>query len=345
MSTSPINAAITATAVFFPPKIRSNSYFYDDLGLDTNEEWILSRTGVKERRVARLEEGESCGTLAAEAAQRCLEKGGITADQVEGVVLGTISGDLGFPATACLVQDRIGAKNAFAFDISGACTGYLHALATATAMVESGRCNRVLAIGAEAMSAILDYEDRATCLLFGDGAGATLVERVEEEHPGRILDITLGSDGSGAKYLYRTGGGALHLPGVEHADYPQVAKVWQDGRAVFRFAVQRMVKVINGILKRNSLTLDDIALVVPHQANIRIIEAACNRLRLPLDKVAIYVDRYANTVAATLPTALNLSAADNRLAKGDLVLLATFGAGLSWGAALLRWGGSAGDAA
>ncbi len=333
-------AAITACANTFPDQVRPNSYFYDELGLDTNEEWIRNRTGIHERRVVQAERGETCGTLAADAARSCLESRGMSPGEVDAVILGTISGDLGFPATACLVQDQIGAKNAFAFDISGACTGYLYSLATAVSMVECGRFRRVLAIGAEAMSAILDYADRGTSIIFGDGAGATLVERVPESHTGRVLDIRMGSDGSGAEHLYRTGGGSLHLPEADRPRFPKADKVVQNGRVVFRLAVQRMTQVIRDILEGNQLKLDDIALVVPHQANIRIIDAVCGRLAAPREKVAIYVDRFANTTAATLPTSLRMAADEGRIRDSDLVLLATFGAGLTWGAALIRWGGA-----
>lgn len=333
-------AAITSCANSFPEEIRPNSYFYEQLGLETNDEWIRSRTGVQERRAVRAEQGETCGTISAEAARRCIELRGIDPEEIDAVILATISGDLGFPATACLVQDIIGAKNAFAFDISGACTGYLYTLATAAAMVECGRFRKVLAIGAEAMSAILDYNERTTSILFGDGAGATLIEAVPDSHPGRILDIQMGTDGSGAKHLYRTGGGSLHLPGADHPDFPKTAKVYQNGRVVYRLAVQRMSQVIEQMLERNRLTLDDIGLIVPHQANIRIIDAVCERLSVSKEKVAIYVDRFANTTAATLPTSMRLAVDEGRVAEGDLVLLATFGAGLTWGAGLLRWAGA-----
>lgn len=332
-------SAITAAASAFPSKILPNSYFFEDLGLETSEVWIRSRTGVSERRVVEPAKQETCGSLAAEAAQVCLERRGMDARDLDALILATISPDLGFPATACLVQERIGASNAFAFDISGACTGYLYSLATAAGLIESGRCQRVMVIGAEAMSAILDYEDRGTCPLFGDGAGATLVEKVDEAYPGRVLDILLGSDGSGAKSLYRTGGGALHLKQYDqHSEFPQHEKVQQVGRVVFRAAVSQMTELVPEILERNGLTLDDVDLIVPHQANIRIIDAVCDRLGLGLDKVAIYIKHYGNTTAATLPTALSLSVDEGRLDPGDLVLFVTFGAGFTWGAGLVRWG-------
>jgi 3-oxoacyl-[acyl-carrier-protein] synthase-3 len=333
-------AAITAVASHFPARVRQNSYFYDELGLETNEEWILSRTGVRERRVADLAAGETCAVLASEAARRCLERRGLGADAVDAVLVATISGDLGFPATACLVQDRIGARQAFAFDISGACTGWLQALATAAAFVESGRARRVLAIGAETMSSILDFSDRNTCILFGDGAGAALVERVPESYPGRVLDCLLESDGGGARYLYRTGGGSRHRGEVPQGELRRSEMVTQDGRTVFKLAVQNITSVVRKLLERNGLGVGDLALVVPHQANIRIIDACVERLGVAPQRVAVCVDRYGNTTAATLPTTLDLALEQGRLARGDRFLFCTFGAGLTWGAALCRWGGT-----
>lgn len=325
---------ITATGRCFPERVVPNSHFYEELGLDTNEEWIRSRTGIVERHIVDRDKGESTASMAAEATRRCLEQAGLTPLDIDGIVLATITPDLPFPATACLVQDRLGATNAFAWDISAACTGYVSALAQAAAMVRAGMGKRIVAIGAETMSAILDFEDRNTCIIFGDGAGATLVEAADEG--GEIVDVVLHADGSGWELLHQPSGGSLQPPSHATID-ARGHYVKQEGRAVFKHAVSRIAECVEELLERQGLTRDDVDLVVPHQANIRIITAAARRLGIPMERVAVTVDRWANTTAATIPTTLDLVLREGRVKPGDTVVLCTFGAGFTWGAALLQY--------
>ncbi len=325
---------ITATGRCFPTRRVPNSYFYEDLGLDTNEEWIRSRTGIVERRLVDRAAGECTASLAEGAIRAALEKRGLEPTDLDGIIVGTITPDLPFPATACLVQDRLGATSAWAWDVSAACSGYVSALAQAKALVASGMAKRVVAVGAETMSAILDYTDRNTCIIFGDGAGATLVE--ESDEGGEIVDVILHAEGSGSKLLYQPSGGALDP--ASHATVDARGHfVKQEGRAVFKHAVSRIAEVVDELLERNGLGREQVALVVPHQANIRIIDAAARRLKIPKDRVMVTVHQWANTTAATIPTTLDLALEQGRVAAGDKVVLCTFGAGFTWGAALLQY--------
>ncbi len=331
-----IAATITSTGRYFPKRVLTNRYFYETLGLETSEEWIRSRTGIRERRMIDPAEGETTATMAAAAAQDCLDKRGMAADEVDCIIVATVTQDLGFPATAAIVQDEIGAENAWAFDVEAACSGWLYCLSTAAMMVESGRVQRVLVIGSEVMSSILDYADRASCVLFGDGAGAVLVEPVPEGLGGGFMDWVLYSDGSGVKHLYRTGGGMLHnYPG--RSKLPKHQYVHQEGAVVFRFAVTNIVRAVNEVLARNQMTPRDVDLFVPHQANIRIIEAARAKVRVPKDRVVYTIDRYANTTSATIPTALDIAAEQGRIRPGDRIVMCAFGGGFTWGATLLQW--------
>ena len=336
-------AALTTTGSAFPSEVRDNAFFSEELGLATSDKWIEARTGIRHRRVARAENGETCASLATSAARTCLENRGMPAEELDAIVMATISSDLGFPATACLVQARLGATNACAMDISAACTGFLYALTTAAALVESGRFRKVMVIGSELMNAILDYTDRSTCVLFGDGAGAALVERVDWNFPGRILDSMLGSDGGGAPLMYRTGGGALQMEHSALGPFRRTEKATHDGPTVFRMAVARMTEISQEILERNGLDIADVDLFVPHQANLRIIDAVASKLELPPEKIAVYMQEYGNTTAATIPTSFSMAMGDGRVSPGDLVLLAAFGAGLTWGGTLIRWGGVPGE--
>jgi 3-oxoacyl-[acyl-carrier-protein] synthase III len=331
---SPTCASITASGRHFPSLCLGNRYFYETLGLDTTEEWIRSRTGIRERRKVDPAAGESTATMAAEAARACLRDRGMGAERLDCILVSTVSPDLGFPPVACMVQDAIGARNAWAYDVEAACTGFLYALSTAAMMVESGRCRRVLVIGSDTMSSILDYTDRSTCVLFGDGAGAVLVEATSQ---GGFEDWSLHADGSGVRHLYRTGGGLLHGRDPAHSPLPQHEFVHQEGNAVFRFAVRRMVEVLEGLLKRNGLTAGDVDLVVPHQANVRILDAVRAKIGIPEDRWVVTLQRYANTTSATIPTSLDIAREEDRIAPGDRVVLCAVGGGFTWGATLLNW--------
>jgi len=319
-----------------PERVIDNRYFYEDLGLATNEEWILSRTGITERRIADVANGEGTARMSAHAARQCLDRAGLTPDQLDGIIVATITGDLHFPATACIVQAELGAMNAFAWDVSAACSGYVFSLAQATAMVRSGMARRIMVIGAETMSSILDYTDRNTCIIFGDGAGATLVEATEDDRGGEILDFCMRTDGNGVEPLHMPAGGALLPPSHETIDQ-RLHFVKQDGRTVFKHAVTRISEVILQLLEKNGLEPDEVDLVVPHQANIRIIEACWKKLKIPKERVIVTVDRWANTTAATIPTSLDYALEQGRIQPGANVVFATFGAGFTWGSTLLKW--------
>ena len=326
-----IRATITAVCHHLPERRVTNHDF--EKMVETTDQWILDRTGIRERRI--VSKGTPTSDLAAGAAQKVLERRGIGADELDLIIVATVTPDMFFPSTACVVQDKIGASKAWGFDLLGACSGFIYALTTAAQFIESGRHQKILVVGADVMSSIIDFEDRATCVLFGDGAGAVLVEASDGENG--ILDWILRSDGSGGQYLYMPGGGSLNPPTPE-----TVAKkmhyVHQNGRNVFKFAVKGMVEVSEAILKRNGLTHQDLKLYVPHQANLRIIRAATDKLKLVPSQVAINIDRYANTTAGTIPICLSEAAADGTLTDGDMVVLASFGAGFTWGSLLLRWG-------
>jgi 3-oxoacyl-[acyl-carrier-protein] synthase-3 len=327
--------AITATGRFFPQRIEPNSYFYEELGLDTNEEWIRSRTGIHERRVADIANGECTASMGAAAARICLDRAGVKAEDVDAILVGTVTPDMNFPASACLIQEELGATRAFGWDVSAACSGYVFTLAQAYAMIRAGMAKRILVIGSETMSSILDYTDRNSCIIFGDGAGATLVEAADEGG-GELLDFCMHTDGSGAGFLRMPGGGALKPASHETIDNRDHF-IKQDGRTVFKHAVTRICEVTLEVLERNNLGAEDIALFVPHQANIRILEACSRKLKVPIDKIMITIEKWANTTAATIPTTLDLALEQGRIKDGDYVVFATFGAGFTWGSTLLRY--------
>jgi len=325
-----IAAKITGVAGYVPPKILTNS----DLEkiVDTNDEWIRSRTGIRERHI--VETGKATSDLATEAAKLLLKQTNTDPAEIELIVLASVTPDMFFPATACLVQDRIGAKNAWGFDLSAACSGFAYALTVGAQFVGSGAHKKVLVIGSDSMSRILDYKDRATCVLFGDGAGAVLVERAADGEG--IIDFAHDVDGSGGNYLYMPGGGSLNPSTHETVD-KNMHVVHQEGSQVFKYAVRRMSELAAGLLERNGFTSDDLALVVPHQANLRIIRAMQQRLGVDDSKVMVNIDCYGNTTAGTIPLGLNDAVAQNRLRRGDLVLLVAVGAGYTTGGVLLRW--------
>jgi 3-oxoacyl-[acyl-carrier-protein] synthase-3 len=301
--------------------------------VETNDQWIVERTGIRERHI--LEKGLATSDMAVEAAKQCLAERGIEPTEVEAIIVATVTPDMLFPATACLVQDKLGAKGAWGFDLSAACSGFVYALQMGCKLVESGSHSKVLVIGADTMSSILDYTDRATCILFGDGAGAVLIEPAAEDEIG-MVDFLHEIDGSGGCSLYMPAGGSLHPPSAE-----TVAKkmhyVHQDGQAVYKYAVRKMAEVTEKVLERSGIKGADLGCFIPHQANKRIILSTAERLGLSLERVIINIDRYGNTTAATIPLAMQTAREEGRLKKEELVLIASVGAGFTAGASLLRW--------
>jgi len=325
-----IAAKITGIAGYVPPKILTNADL--EKMVETNDEWIRTRTGIRERHVT--ENGVASSDLATAAAKELLAQTGTDPGDIDLIVLASVTPDMFFPATACLVQDRIGAKRAWGFDLSAACSGFAYALTVGAQFVASGVHRKVMVIGSDAMSKILDYKDRATCVLFGDGAGAALLEPARDGEG--ILDFLHDIDGSGGNYLYMPGGGSLNPSSHETVD-KNMHVVHQEGSQVFKYAVRRMAELGTCLLERNGFTAKDLALVVPHQANLRIIRAMQERLGVDDSKVMVNIDRYGNTTAGTIPLGLRDAVAEGRLKKGDLVLLAAVGAGYTTGGVLLRW--------
>jgi 3-oxoacyl-[acyl-carrier-protein] synthase-3 len=325
-----IAAKISGVAGYVPPKVLTNA----DLEklVETNDEWIRTRTGIRERHIA--EAGTASSHLATEAAKLLLEKTKTDPAEIDLIIVASVTPDMFFPATACLVQDRLGAKRAWGFDLSAACSGFAYALTVGAQFVGSGAHRKVVVIGSDVMSSILDYKDRATCVLFGDGAGAVLLEPAKDGEG--ILDFSHDVDGSGGKYLYMPGGGSLHPPTHETID-KNMHVVHQDGSQVFKYAVRRMAELAGCLLERNGFTNEDLALVVPHQANLRIIRAMQERLGVDDSKVMVNIDKYGNTTGGTIPLGLRDAVDQGRLRKGDLVLLAAVGAGYTTGGLLMRW--------
>jgi len=299
----------------------------------TNDQWITERTGIRERHL--VDKGVATSDLALEAAKKCLAARGISASEVEVIIVATVTPDMLFPATACLVQDKLGAKGAWGFDLSAACSGFPYALQVGTKLVENGAHKKVMVIGADVMSSIIDYTDRATCVIFGDGAGAVLLEPCDEGEVG-MIDYWHEIDGSGAASLNMPGGGSLN-PSTCETVAAKMHYVHQDGQSVYKFAVRKMAEAAETVLSRNGVTGKDLSCFIPHQANKRIILSTAERLGMPEECVVINIDRYGNTTAATIPLAMQTALDDGRLKKGDLVLLASVGAGFTVGATLLRW--------
>lgn len=325
-----INATITAVGGYVPEYKLTNAEL--ETMVDTNDEWIRSRTGISERRILK---GEGLGSsdMGAPAVLELCKKRGISPEEIDCLICATVTPDMVFPATGNIICTKIGAKNAFSFDVMAACSGFLYAVTTAAAFIESGRYKKIVVVGVDKMSSIIDYSDRTTCIIFGDGAGAILLEPTEE--PIGILDSILKSDGSGSPFLHMKAGGSVKPSTVETV----LAKehyVYQEGQTVFKFAVKGMADVSYELMQRNNLTADDIAWLVPHQANLRIIDATANRMSLPKEKVMINIQKYGNTTAATLP--LCLWEWENQLKKGDNIILAAFGGGFTWGATWVKWG-------
>jgi 3-oxoacyl-[acyl-carrier-protein] synthase-3 len=322
---------IAGLSTYVPPKVLTNA----DLEklVDTNDEWILQRTGIRERHIA--EPGVATSDLSREAALGALRQAGVTADQIGFIVVGTTTPDTIFPSTACMLQNKIGAHHAWGFDLGAACSGFTYALTTAMQLVATGAHDYVLAVGADVMSSIIDYTDRTTCVLFGDGAGAVVLTAASDDEP-HIIDFAHEIDGSGGPALCMPAGGSK-MPASHDTVDKRLHYVKQDGATVFKFAVKKTEEICRRVLERNNLTSEDLDLFVSHQANRRIIAAAAERLNLPDEKVVINLEMYGNTTAATIPLALADAMRQNRLKKGDLVLLTSVGAGFTVGAVLLRW--------
>jgi len=326
---SKITAAITAVGGYVPETKLTN--FDLEKMVDTNDEWIRTRTGISERRILN-EPGKATSDLGVGAIQNLLDKKGLDPKEIDCIICATVTPDMFFPATANIISDKIGATNAFGFDIAAACSGFLFALTTGAAFIESGKYKKVIIVGADKMSSIVDYTDRNSCILFGDGGGAVLLEPNTDGFG--LKDSLLKSDGVGRNYLYMKAGGSLNPASVETV----LAKdhfIHQEGQAVFKYAVKGMADVSAELMERNNLTGEDIAWLTPHQANLRIIDATANRMGISKDKVMINIDRYGNTTAATIPLCLNDW--ESRLNKGDNIILAAFGGGFTWGATWIKW--------
>jgi 3-oxoacyl-[acyl-carrier-protein] synthase III len=330
MRKPPTRAALTGIAHYAPDKVLSN--FDLEKMVDTSDEWIRTRTGIVERRI--LESGAS-SDLAAPAVRKLLDRRGIGPEEIDVIVACTITPDMFFPSTACVLQEKLKLKNAWGFDLSAACSGFLYGLVVGAQFIESGLHKKVLVVGADKMSAITDYTDRNTCILFGDAAGAALLEPSSDYNRG-ILDYVLYSDGSGGEYLNMKGGGSFN-PATHDTIDKKYHYIYQDGKAVFKVAVVGMADVSEEIMKRNDLTGDDVAWLVPHQANLRIISACADRMNLDMSKVMLNIDRYGNTTAATIPLCLSEWWESGKLLKDQNLVLSAFGAGYTWGAVYLKW--------
>lgn len=322
---------ITSLATYVPPRLLTNQDL--EKMVDTTNEWILQRTGIHTRHI--VDPGVATSDLGAQAALSAIERAGLTPADIDLIIVGTTTPDMFFPSTAALIQHKIGASHAWGFDLAGACSGFTFSLATASQLVSTGRHNHALVVGADTMSSIIDYKDRATCVLFGDGAGAAVVSAAREPSCA-ILDFAHEIDGSGGPALQMPAGGSLR-PASHETVEQRLHYVKQDGQTVFKFAVRKTEEISRLIMQRNNLSSDDIALFISHQANRRIITAAADRLGICADKVVINLERFGNTTAATIPLALNDCLQDGRLKKGDLVLLASVGAGFTVGSVLVRW--------
>ncbi len=325
-----ITAAITAVGGYVPDYVLTNQEL--EKMVDTNDEWIRTRTGISERRILK-EPGKATSDLAVPAIEEIIRNKNLDPNEIECIICATVTPDMVFPSTANIVSHRVGAKKSFSFDLNAACSGFLFALTTGAAFIESGRYKKVIVVGADKMSAITDYTDRNTCVLFGDAAGAVLLEANTDGFG--VLDSVLKTDGSGRDYLHMKAGGSLKPASIESVTAREHF-AYQEGKTVFKFAVVGMADVSAEIMLRNNLTADDIAWLVPHQANLRIVDATANRMGISKDKVMINIQKYGNTTAATIP--LCLWEWQQKLNKGDNLVLAAFGGGFTWGATLIKWG-------
>jgi 3-oxoacyl-[acyl-carrier-protein] synthase III len=332
-TSAPRRAAITAVGRYVPERALSNTDL-ERLGVQTSDEWIRTRTGIEQRYV--VEPGTPTSELATRAARQALDLRGMGAEELDLIIVATVTPDMIFPATACLMQDKLGARKAWGFDISAACSGFVYALTMGAQFIQSGAHRKVLVVGADVMTSILDYQDRATCVLFGDGAGAVILEPAADGEG--LIDFLHEVDGSGAGYLNMPAGGSL-LPASHETVDQRKHYVRQEGAHVFKYAVRKFAEVSLHLLERNGVKPEEVDLFVAHQANLRIIDAAKERLGFPEEKVVKNIQKYGNTTAATIPLALGTALDQRRLEKGDLVLLASVGAGFTVGSALLRWSG------
>jgi len=327
----PVRAKISALGTYVPPRLLTNADL--ETMVETSNEWILDRTGIRERHL--VENGVATSDLAVEAAKNVLRERGLLPSDLDAILVATVTPDMFFPSTACLVQHKLGATGVWGFDLSAACSAFLYAVQTGAQYVSTGMHQKVLVIGADVMSSIIDYTDRATCVIFGDGAGAVLLEPADNHALG-LIDYLHEIDGAGAGSLYMPGGGSLNPSSHETVD-KKMHYVHQDGQAVFKFAVRKQTELCEKLLARNGLKGSDIDAFIPHQANRRIITATADRLGLRPDSIIINIDRYGNTTAATIPLAMDTARKEGKLPKGSLVLLASVGAGFTVGATLLRW--------
>lgn len=323
-------ATITSIAHYLPKDILTNQHF--ESYLDTSDEWIRTRTGITERRIMK---NGATSDMIVPAAIECLEKANVDKDEIDCVIVATVTPDHMYPSTAAVVQDKLGMKNTWGFDLSAACSGFLFALQTATSLVESGAANKVLLCGADKMSSILNKDDRNTVILFGDGAGVCLIEKSDDDTMG-VKDSILRIDGVGGPFLNQKAGGSAY-PATEETVRNHEHTVFQDGRTVFKYAVKGMADVSKEIMDKNNLTSDDISYLVPHQANLRIISATADRMGVGMDKVMVNIDKYGNTTAATIPICLSEWLDAGKIKKGDNLILSSFGAGFTWGAIYLKW--------
>lgn len=331
-----MSATITSIAHYLPPDVYPNSYF--EQYLETTDEWIQTRSGIKERRFAK--EGAT-SDLIIPAALECIEKRGIDKNEIDTILVATVTPDHMFPNTAAVVQHKLGIKNCWGFDISAACSGFVFAIVTAAALVNSGVSKRVLLCGADKMSSIVNFNDRGQAILFGDGAGVCLIEKSDDDNYG-ILDQILYIDGAGGQYLKQVAGGSYKPASIESVQNNE-HYIYQDGQSVFKAAVIGMADVSVEIMRKNNLTSDDIAWLVPHQANLRIISATADRMGIGKDKVMVNIDKYGNTTAATIPICLSEWYENGKIKKGDNIILASFGAGFTWGAVYLKWNMNKGE--
>jgi len=330
MSFGPRSVVIKGTGSYTPANIKTN----DDLAkiVDTSDEWIFTRTGIRERRIA--DDQENASDLGAKAAANALESAGLETQDIDLVIVATITPDMPFPSTACLIQTKLGIPNAVCMDIEAACSGFLYIMEVASSLLQSGRYRNALIVGTEKLSSILDWEDRTTCVLFGDGAGAAVLSLSDEPNVG-VIDFKLGADGANGDVLYMPGGGCAN-PATPGSIDDRLHFLKMRGREVFKLAVKVMEQAATEILEQNGLESDQLACVIPHQANLRIIELLSSRLKIPMDRFFLNLDKYGNTSAASIPIALDEAYRAGRIKSGDLTLMVAFGAGLTWGAALVR---------